>query len=311
VELKSFLRSESISDIHQPKIKPSEYSAQNPFLLRISAIAIAGALITPLSAQAQVVNLLENGGFEQQLPQQLPTPTRYMLLPEDNIPAWKTSANDKLIEIWTNGFNGVNTITSAQSAAAGDDFFPSGGGSFFNEINATQHSSLSQTVTLKTNGLLSYSFWTRGRNGTDTMKVEVQKLVNGSWTSLHADTYSTSNKDWANYAKSKFLIVEAGQQYRFAFTSVSSVGGDKEGNFLDNAAIGFLDTTPAPEPPPNPFVPDPPLPVAPGQPAPPAPPAPPLDLTADQAEDILAETIGAGLEPEAVASGFFLSLIHI
>jgi hypothetical protein len=248
-----------------------------------------------MSAKAEVVNLLGNGGFEQQVPQEAVAPPRFMTMNESRIAPWSTSAKDKQVEIWSNGFLGFNTITPAQSAAAGDTFFPGGGGNFFNELNANERSSLSQTVTMKTNGILSYSFWTRGRLGTDTMKIDIQKLVNGTWTSLHSDTYSTSNSSWANYAKSKFLIVEAGQQYRFAFTSVSSVGDDTYGNFLDNAAIGFLDTTPTTtEPPPNPFVP-----VNPSEPA------PPLDLNAVQVEEILGDTIAAGLTPEAIVSGFF------
>jgi hypothetical protein len=135
-------------------------------------------------------NLLENGGFEVQVPPLNPTPASYYIIDASRVPGWNTSARDNKIELWSSGFSSgsggpVYSITPAQSTAAGDVFFPAGGGSFFAELNATQPSTLSQTVSLAKTGMLSYSFWTRGRAGYDTMKLEVQKLENGAWRTVH------------------------------------------------------------------------------------------------------------------------------
>lgn len=286
-------------------------SAGKASWLGMSAIALAGSFVAPLSAEAQVVNLLQNGGFETNPGVNNPPGFRQFTsnnpdASKNPVPFWTNNApNDNTIEIWRSGFQGVNAITQAESAAAQDGFFPTGGGIYFNELNSKAAGRLSQSVNIKSSGVLSYSFWSRGRSGTDTMRLEIQENVNGTWKPIDAQTIngSAANTAWVNHKKSDFLIVTPGE-YRFEFVEVTSAGSASFGNFLDNIAIGFLDTTPGPGEIPNPFVPEP-APVVPGQPAPPAPPAPPLDLTAGEAEEILAETIGAALEPEAVASGFF------
>jgi len=238
-----------------------------------------------------------------------PTPASYYIIDASRVPGWNTSARDNKIELWSSGFSSgsggpVYSITPSQSTAAGDVFFPAGGGSFFAELNATQPSTLSQTVSLAKTGMLSYSFWTRGRAGYDTMKLEVQKLENGAWRTVHSDTYRTGQV-WTNYAKRNVLIGESGQQYRFAYTAVNTANGNLTvGNFIDNAAFGLLQFA-EPDPVlPNPFVPEVATdPESPSEPA--ASPPVPDQLTPQQAQTDLSESFAATLSTPALVSGFF------
>ncbi len=118
-----------------------------------------------------------------------------------------------------------------------DGFYPNGG-SYFAELNANVVSTLYQTVTLNKTGALSYSFWHRGRNGTDTMALQIQALVNGAWTQVFYQQFSTGQV-WTHYEGRDVVIGKTGQQFRFNYVSV---GGSTTsiGNFIDNAAFGLL-----------------------------------------------------------------------
>ncbi len=197
---------------------------------------VTGVLVTQRpTVTFSAINLLGNGGFEVQSPRLSPS---FALVLPSAVPPW---ASNDYIELWPSGFNGVSTISAAQSAAAGDLYFPLGGGSFLNEINAYKASTLSQTFTTPQAGFLSYSFWTRGRGGTDTMKFELFRLASGTWTKLASDTYSTPNTAWVRYSKDRFVVAEAGAQYRAEFTAITP---GSSANLFDNAAIGFTSATP-------------------------------------------------------------------
>jgi hypothetical protein len=118
-------------------------------------------------------NLIQNGGFEVQNPPVPTSPPTYRIFDVSGLPYWSTTASDQKVEIWSSGFQGVTTITQP------DGFYPNGG-SYFAELNANVVSTLYQTITLNKTGALSYSFWHRGRNGTDTMALQIQTLINGS-----------------------------------------------------------------------------------------------------------------------------------
>jgi hypothetical protein len=112
-------------------------SAGKASWLGMSAIALAGSFVAPLSAEAQVVNLLQNGGFETNPGVNNPPGFRQFTsnnpdASKNPVPFWTNNApNDNTIEIWRSGFQGVNAITQAESAAAQDGFFPTGGGDLF------------------------------------------------------------------------------------------------------------------------------------------------------------------------------------
>lgn len=272
----------------------------------VKRIAIGCLVLSILGEGSNAVaqdrgNLIQNGGFETQVPP-LPIPPNppgpptgsyFRQIDASQVPPWSTSASDNKIELWSSGYSAssggpVFTIAPAQATAAGDVFFPVGGGNFFAELNATRPSTLSQTVTLGRTGVLSYSFWHRGRAGFDTMRLDVQVMKNGVWTTVRSDTYQTG-QSWANYVQKNILIGEAGQQFRFAYTAESTATGNLSiGNFIDNAAFGLLEF-PQPEPElPDPF-------------------EPPItgDLTPVAVVEDLSNSFAATLSPQAIVSGFF------
>jgi len=205
-------------------------------------LVFLSALMTTGNAQ----NLIQNGGFEIQNPQVQTNPPAYKIFDVSGLPYWSTTASDQKVEIWSSGFKGVTTITQP------DGFYPNGG-SYFSELNANVVSTLYQTVTLNKTGALSYSFWHRGRDGTDTMALQIQTLINGVWTQVYYKQISTG-QNWTQYEGKDVVIGRAGDQFRFNYVSVSG-STTSIGNFIDNAAFGLLafpDPTPTPAPTPTP-----------------------------------------------------------
>jgi uncharacterized protein YhjY with autotransporter beta-barrel domain len=191
------------------------------------------AFLAVLIVSGHAQNLIQNGGFENLVTTPSPNPGYNQLV--NNVPYWNTTATDQKIEIWIGsnygGILGVPTITQP------DGFYPNGG-MYFAELNATQVSTLYQNVTLNKTGALSYSFWHRGRNGTDTMALQIQTLVNGVWTEIFYQRFATGQA-WTHYEGRNVVIGKAGQQFRFNYVSVAGSTGSV-GNFLDNAAFGLL-----------------------------------------------------------------------
>jgi hypothetical protein len=201
----------------------------------ITGLALCFLGITQIQAQ----NLIQNGGFEIQNPPVPTAPPTYRIFDVGGLPNWSTTASDQKVEIWSSGFQGVTTITQP------DGFYPNGG-NYFAELNANVVSTLYQTVTLNKTGALSYSFWHRGRNGTDTMALQIQAFVNGTWTQVFYQQFSTPQV-WTHYDGRDVVIGQAGQQFRFNYVSVSG-STTSIGNFIDNAAFGLL-AFPDPVPP--------------------------------------------------------------
>jgi uncharacterized protein with beta-barrel porin domain len=179
-------------------------------------------------------NLIQNGGFEVQNPPVPTSPPSFRIFDVGGLPNWSTTASDQKVEIWSSGYQGVTTISQP------DGFYPNGG-SYFAELNANMVSTLNQSVTLNKNGALSYSFWHRGRNGTDTMALQIQTLVNGVWTQIFYQQFSTP-RVWTHYEGRDVVFGKAGQQFRFNYVSVTG-STTSIGNFIDNAAFGLLEFT--------------------------------------------------------------------
>lgn len=184
-----------------------------------------------LLATGEAQNLIQNGGFEVQNPPVPTTPPTYRIFDVSGLPNWSTSAQDQKVEIWSSGFQGVTTITQP------DGFYPNGG-RYFSELNANVVSTLYQTVTLNKSGALSYSFWHRGRNGTDTMALQIKAMVDGTWRQVFFQQFSTG-KDWTHYEGRNVVVGKGGQQFRFNYVSVTG-STSSIGNFIDNAAFGIL-----------------------------------------------------------------------
>lgn len=214
-----------------------------------SALSAMALLCGVASAQ----NLLINGDFESDYTgrpaiggQQFST----------NVPGWQTTASDGKIEIWGDGFRGVNSANGTTTATDGGDYFA--------EINATQVSTLFQDVTFTEGGLIDYTFLHRGRGYNDpstvinpdrlndVMTFSITDLgANGTYdatdTVLFSRTVTTDNINDSNefngfalYQGVDIATAIAGGTYRFSYEAVSTGSGlVASGNFIDNAGFGI------------------------------------------------------------------------
>jgi hypothetical protein len=181
-----------------------------------------------MAASAAASASLINGGFETPV---IPASPGYSFVPEGDVDGW-TSTTETVIEIWRSGFNGV-------TAYEGDQFA---------EINANQATSLYQDVSgISAGATLQFWFAHRGREGTDTMQVDITDLGldnifgTGDDSILFTQQFSTGNSDWVFYEFTDSSTVTAqGNDVRFAYSAVSTGGtGDVSiGNFIDKVAFG-------------------------------------------------------------------------
>lgn len=192
-------------------------------LKQLFASIIALAIAPVVSAD------LINGGFEDY------NAWGYSFY-QDSAPTsgWATTAPDHTLEIWENGFLGV----------------PAYEGNSFAELNANYASTLYQDV----NGLgdynqINWKFAHRGRDGTDTMRLTITDLGwdqvygGGNDTVLFQGEFSDSNTAWGLHVGT---VTSIGNLTRFAFESVSAVGGNTQGNFIDDCGFGANVVIPQP-----------------------------------------------------------------
>lgn len=182
------------------------------------------AIILSFSAKADLVD----GSFESA------DPWSYAYFQGGIDTVWKTTAPDNLIEIW----NGPNMGVPAYH------------GINFAELNANYASTLYQDV----NGLgdyesINWKFAHRGRYGSDTMRLTItdlgwdQTYGGGNDTVLFQGIFTDDNTEWGLHTGT---ITSIGNLTRFAFESVSAVGGDTQGNFIDGCEFGTNVVIPAP-----------------------------------------------------------------
>jgi uncharacterized repeat protein (TIGR01451 family) len=171
----------------------------------------AVAAQVPSNCSAAVT--LTNGGFEEPV---LSDGDR-IGVHQSSVPGWSTTAGDGQIELWR---------FPTPGADSGDQHA---------ELNANVVSTLYQDVTTVPGQILKWELAHRGRSGTDVMQVQLGPpsgplLQQGS-------NIADGTAAWGHY--SGLYTVPAGQTTtRFAFVSVSSVGGDSFGNFLDSVSLG-------------------------------------------------------------------------
>lgn len=188
-------------------------------------LAIVAGLLISFNAKADLVN----GGFEDF--QAWGYSFYSGSAPTIN---WATTAPDNTLEIWENGFLGV----------------PAYEGNSFAELNANYASTLYQDV----NGLgdfnqINWKFAHRGRDGTDTMRLTItdlggdQLFGNGDDTVLFQGDFTDTNTAWGLHVGT---ITSIGNLTRFAFESVSAVGGNTQGNFIDACEFGVNVVIPGP-----------------------------------------------------------------
>jgi hypothetical protein len=158
---------------------------------------------------------LVNGGFEQPA---IPAKS-YRQIVDTEVPGWSTTATDKKIEIWSDGYGGVSAPSGKQ----------------FAELNATQDSELYQEVATVPGQKLVWSLYHRARGAGaigDTMYVNIgaPNSAPNSTTTLN----DSLTEGWVLHTGS--YVVPAGQtSTRFGFESGPTASKNKSiGNFLDN-----------------------------------------------------------------------------
>lgn len=167
-------------------------------------------------AQVNGNAFLCNTDFEDSM---VVSPGSYVIINQNAVPCWKTTATDQMIEVWGAGFNGVQPHSGSQ----------------FIELNANMVSTIYQEFTPVPASTAIISFAHRGRSGTDVMAVEIGP-VGGPYTPL--GTFSAGNTAWVIHTVNYTFLAGISGQYALRFNSVSSAGGSISiGNFLDDISI--------------------------------------------------------------------------
>jgi len=150
---------------------------------------------------------------------------------------WSTTASDHQIEIWTNGFYGVDAFEGNQ----------------FTEINANQKAALYQDVSGLAAGLeVDFSFAHRGRVTNESMQFTITDLgADGLYgtaddTTLFSKIYTDGTDAWGIYSSAaEAAVLTTGDTLRFSFTSLTE---GSYGNFLDGVNVSTSGVVATPEP---------------------------------------------------------------
>ena len=144
-------------------------------------------------------------------------------------PTDTTNFSSIAVELWASGAQSVPSTTGLGQ---------------FAELNAYVAAALYQDVQITEAGLVDYTFSHRGRAGTDVLKVLITYLgadntFGGVDDVVKVNTnFSDGNAAWGTYAVNDAFASQPGGFYRFSFGTVSAVGGNAQGNFLDNVSFG-------------------------------------------------------------------------
>jgi hypothetical protein len=166
---------------------------------------------------SQNCDFICNGSFEA--PIVLSNPGLY---PASAINCWQTTAPDGIIEIWSNGFLGVNAYHGNQLL----------------ELNANFVSTVYQDFSVAPGSNLEIKFAHRGRAGIDTMSVSFGP-VGGPYTLLgiYADSLA-----WGYYTINT-IVPNSGTYYSLRFNSISAaLNLPTVGNLLDAVSVCVSNT---------------------------------------------------------------------
>ena len=169
----------------------------------------------PPPSGGTTTEIVTNGGFESTTPK----PTGFLKLLQSAVPGWLTNNPSGRIEVWKTGFLGIPSQSGAQLIEL-DGF------------------SLEQNLTTTPGAVLSWSFYHRGRQGTDTVALEIGppgKLV-------RINTFVTTNTAWVKY-EGKYTLPAGQTQTRFALIPVAAAyNAMGAANLIDNVSV--LQTVP-------------------------------------------------------------------
>ncbi len=168
-----------------------------------------------INACAAPVALI-NGSFEEPV---INNGTWWALIPQDNVPGWKTTHTTGTIEIW-------NSDSPITNAAEGNQLAEINTGMFYQDVETTP----GQTI-----------YWRlahKGREGVDTMQVRIGPATNNINDTKVIQQMSDGTDKWGYY--SGIYDVPAGQTVtRFGFESIATASGNLgDGNLLDDIFLG-------------------------------------------------------------------------
>ncbi|GJM40770.1 MAG: hypothetical protein DHS20C20_10520 [Ardenticatenaceae bacterium] len=134
-----------------------------------------------------------------------------------DITGWETTATDNKIEVWYTGFLGVNAPD----------------GRYLVELNANQPSALYQDIDSVPGERLTWSFFHRGRAGTDVMELRI-----GAPGATIVEEEFATGREWVKYS-GLYEVPEGQTETRFEFAAVRTATGNLSvGNLLDNIQFG-------------------------------------------------------------------------
>lgn len=160
-------------------------------------------------------------GFQNPSFESGPAPASYIITSENNLPYWRTTATDKMVEVWHTGFNG------------GSGAVPAYDGTYFVELEANLTGALYQDVYTTPGTTLLWNFAHRGRAGRDTCNLK----IGPPGATVQVTRVIDNNTAWGVYQGG--YIVPANQYItRFEFNALGSYGGNNSiGNFLDDVYV--------------------------------------------------------------------------
>lgn len=192
----------------------AEWSGSEPFTKITEGSIEASPTKTTtyyITSYTKNVNALVNGDFEQ------PYRNRFGIIPDATVPGWSTTAGDRMMEFWNDGFLGT-------PAYSGDQFV---------ELNANMPAALYQDMATTPGSKLMWGFAHRGRGGVESMHFELGP-PGGPYERI--ETVNTG-RAWEYY--SGVYEVPAGQtNTRFYYTSAMP---GASGNLLDAIEFFTLD----------------------------------------------------------------------
>ncbi len=148
--------------------------------------------------------------------------------PFPSVPGWYTtngtySGLQHPLEIWSTGYSGVNA--------------PVGFGNQYIEINCSENARIYQIICLIQGEKIDWSFYHRGRAGTDVTEFNVYDLA--GLNKIQVFETATSDQAWKLYSGSAVFTGVTGF-YQLSFEAMASATDNPAvGNFLDGVNIRF------------------------------------------------------------------------
>lgn len=169
------------------------------------------AMLNASSGQVNNCNFFCNSDFEDL---QLVAPGNYTITSQSDLPCWQTTASDQMVEIWGDGFLGVEAFSGNQ----------------YVELNANEFSTLYQDFQAVPGSSVTISFAHHGRDGTDIMGFSIGP-VGGPYENI--DTVSADQTAWVYHTYNYSFPDNAVTNYSIRFISISTATGGGAGNLLD------------------------------------------------------------------------------